>query len=93
MNDYPTDTSDTYEDRIEQLQAELDKHRWISVKERPPKVKHRNHSDFHIVSDGKEWTIASYHFPYERWETSNSPHDLGMEAITHWKPIILPEGE
>lgn len=78
-------------DTLEQLQAELEKHRWIPVSEGLPKrIKTYDQSNFCIITDGKAWTVATRHFPYERWERYNAPHDLNLADITHWMPIILP---
>ena len=74
-----------------ELKAELDKHHWIPVAERPPQDKEYHYSAFYVVTDSIDWTIAHYHIPYERWETVNSPYDLDMLEITHWKPMTLPK--
>ncbi len=69
----------------ELLQAELDKYRWIPVEEQlPEKVK------YYAVTDGLEWWR-------ELWCFVDHSGAMGWEdnpdCITHWKPIILPEGE
>ncbi len=75
---------------IRRLQAELDKHRWIPVGSLPPRSKNHHHSAWYILTDGKEWTVGYYDFPFKRWAKGNSPFDLSMADITHWKPTFLP---
>lgn len=66
--------------------------RWIPVSERlPAQVEHSHCSGWVVATDKKEWTIAQFNYEYDRWEKDHSPFDLYMNAITHWKPIILPE--
>ena len=69
----------------EQLQAELDKHRWIPVAERLPE-KH----DMYDVSDGRRKWEHLWIKMFKGWRKDGMLH---YESITHWKPIILPEGE
>ncbi len=70
---------------IEQLQAELATHRWIPVEERLPE-KH----DMYDVSDGRRKWEHLWIATYKCWREDGSLH---YESVTHWKPIILPEGE
>ncbi len=83
----------------EQLQAKLAKHRWIPVEERLPK----------LVDGGcqSEWVDATngikkhegYYYDYTGRQPMSGAatgkgwccHGIGK--VTHWKPIILPEGE
>ncbi|KKN74464.1 hypothetical protein LCGC14_0390840 [marine sediment metagenome] len=72
------------------IEAELKQHRWIPVSERLPEQKNSYCSAWVVARDKRTWTIAQYNYEYARWEKDHSPYDLSMEAITHWKPIILP---
>ncbi len=75
------------------LAAAEEENRWIPAGEEPPREKTYDQSAFYVVTDGKEWTIGHYDFPYKQWKTCNAPYDLEMEEITYWRPITLPEGE
>ena len=75
---------------IAELQAELDKHRWIRVGERLPKQK------------GWYWVCyGRYHPPTANRQLWGGKWEVGIvlgrqrdiDAITHWKEIILPELE
>ena len=67
---------------IEQLQAELEKHRWIPVSERLPES---SGVVLVLLSDGNIiQAISAYWVNYKGWLN---------QSITHWKPIILPEPE
>ena len=77
-------------DKVEQLQAELDKHRWIPVRERLPEEHedivvcykhHFNQQSFPNMPDALRIIDTSYY--KDRFELE--------EEVTHWKPIILPE--
>lgn len=76
------------EDRILQLQAELDKHRWIPVEERLPESE-----GYYLAAEdgrfGEYWYSKLGGWQHGDRKTSYSCAD----CITHWKPIILPEGE
>ena len=64
---------------IQQLEAELDKHRYIPVIERLPKF--------------GQW-ILTYNPKYKPKVSVNiEAGDRNRDDYTHWKPIILPEGE
>ncbi len=67
---------------------------WIKVtpETMPKQIETYDESDFVIITDGKSWTVATWHFPYGRWKKYNSPHDLNLADIIKWKPITLPEG-
>ncbi len=82
---------------IKDLQAELatakKEHRWIPVGELPPRDKSYHHSKWYVLTDGKDWTIGYYDFPFKRWSKGHSPFDLPMAAITHYRSPTLPEGE
>ena len=66
--------------REQQLQAELDKHRWIPVTERLPKI-------------GQEVLLYSVKFEGSKlcvliwWREALEE----LVEFTHWKPITLPE--
>ncbi len=71
--------------RVEQLEAELDKHRWIPVSERLPKDEY---SILAYGNDGFGYKIVantSYNLEFKKFRI--------LSKVTHWKPIILPEGE
>jgi len=69
--------------RIEQLQTELDKHRWIPVAERLPAMK-----QLILVDWGKRMSDGEC-FELLRWN-GDWP---AAKDIVRWKPIILAEGE
>ena len=86
-----------YRKRIAELQAKLDKHRWIPVEERLP-----NKDGFYLVFPSIENCPALYYQGDWHWydhtddaicETIGHNMDEPIPIITHWKPIILPEGE
>lgn len=76
--------------RLRQLRAALDKHRWIPVEERLPEV------DTYVLwayeSGGISWDDIP-HDADDAWlgRFLSGYHNSGR--ITHWRPIILPEGE
>ncbi len=80
-------------EKLEQLQAELDKHRWIPVSERLPKKSKTGHpqqTEYVYLYTGKKSMIeAFYDYYYKEWYNSDGTSVQG----THWKPIILPKGE
>jgi len=70
------------------LQAELAKHRWIPVEEQFPEQTKDDLRPQVLVFDGESVTGALWrHYDYG-WDFET---DSGKP--THWKPIILPEGE
>ena len=77
-----------------ELRDKYDRQNWVPVSERlPERAKDRRSSDWVVVTDGKEWTIAVYDHKYQAWRKDHSPYDLCMGPVTHWKPISLPEPE
>jgi len=81
-----------YRKRIKQLQAELDKHRWIPVEERLPKrhkVKEYRSNMVLVCGDNEAWR-ACWRYDYNQWMNADF---YGLQKPTHWKPIILPKGE
>ncbi len=73
-----------------QLQAELDKHRWIPVSERLPKAE--NETYFFVLlgtfaSSGRWYNDKTFFVPGLVEEVQS----CGDEGITHWKPIISPD--
>ena len=70
---------------IDQLKADSEKHRWISVSEEmPSQVSGHWGSEIVFATDGKQAWACKYNFSAEYW-TAPTKGD-----ITHWKPIILP---
>ncbi|KKM21497.1 hypothetical protein LCGC14_1634790 [marine sediment metagenome] len=77
---------------LDQLQAELDKHRWIPVEERLPKrhkVKEYRSNMVLVCGDNEAWR-ACWRYDYNQWMNADF---YGLQKPTHWKPIILPKGE
>ena len=72
---------------VDELEEELNKHRWIPVGERLPE-----HESKVLVSDGRYCWTDRYRYGKGRWECLIPGGGDNVE-YTHWKPIILPEGE
>ena len=68
---------------VDELQAELDKHRWIPVEERLPEKQ-----DMYDVSDGRRKWEHLWIKTLKCWRKDGSLH---YESITHWRLRILPE--
>ena len=68
-----------------QLQADLEKHRWIPVSEKLPK------HGCSILACGKDGygyeicAVVSYNLEFNKFRV--------LTDVTHWKPIALPESE
>ncbi len=78
------DYCEKLETKIAELEAELEKHRWIPVSESlPKKIKEFFRSDVCFVSDGNEVWVAAYNFSAFYWQCPSND-------ITHWKPINKP---
>ncbi len=75
--------------KVEQLQAELDKLSWIPVSERLPED---NDTVFVVVQYENEIfsLIGRYSFinDIRKWEVYP---ETKLPTVTHWMPIILPE--
>lgn len=70
---------------MKQLQAALDAHRWIPVEERLPEKNGR----YMIVIANRYVCVSGFAL-----ERQPKGFVVGPACkITHWKPIILPEGE
>lgn len=80
-------------EKLDELDRVKEENRWIPVDVLPPRDKSYHHSKWYVLTDGKEWTIGYYDFPFARWSTGHSPFDLSMDAITHYYQPILPKGE
>ena len=78
-----------YLEQTAKYKAELDEHRWIPVSERLP--------EFIGEYQTFDMTIGYeiLYFDGVLWcEKDTTPcHRNSQERITHWKPIILPEGD
>ena len=82
--------------QLEQLKAELAKHRWIPVSERLPVLIDDNgykySSKVEIIYNGMiiEATFSEHH---NQWFADYGGTTIVMSAslVTHWKPIILPK--
>lgn len=98
LNGYKVVT-DSLRKRIEELRAELDKHRWIPVTERLPEMlsKEKGWSKTVLVFGGGKvglaWFVGKcYNNPkdnYDYWASDFHTSDTFPETITHWKPIYL----
>jgi len=74
---------DIQDERIEELENELEQHHWIPVSERlPEKIKGLFKSKECFVTDGKAAWVAAYNFSAYYWQCP-------LRNITHWKPISL----
>ncbi len=73
---------------IKQLQAELDFHRWVPVAERLPE-------DGRSILLYCNKLITTGYWDDGQWQIygSKSPREYYQKDITHWRLIILPEGE
>lgn len=71
-------------EEFEQLQAELDKYRWISVSEGPPE----NSNPVQVVEFGK---IKEGYYNGERYLVWAGGAWCYSNKVTHHRPIILPE--
>lgn len=90
-------------ERIKELEAALEKHRWIPVTERLPKLNKvgregATQSHWVHITDGEK-IIDAYYYDYTKritkpnYATGKGWCCSGMKKsdITHWKPMILPE--
>jgi len=68
-------------DKIDQLQAKLEQHRWILVSERLPKEK-----GYINVANAKLKIPQTWY-----WTNTNDEAQRLKAFMTHWQPIILPE--
>ena len=76
-------------EKYEQLQAELEKHRWIPVSERLPEGSHS------VLIYCDRMITTGYFDNFEgraEWQIHcNTPRCYYQEKITHWKPITQPK--
>ena len=87
--------SDTALNMIQQLQAELDKLRWIPVSESPKIIADKTISEDILLTDGQYAAIAFYDKMSSKFYGSSGDDDdiiNNMGYFTHWMPIpTLPE--
>lgn len=69
---------------ITELKGELEKHRWIPVSEPPKEPKWK------LVITPFSVFMAKYH--KDKWRPHYQINAKDVTCVTHWKPIILPEG-
>ena len=74
---------------IKVLQAELEKHHWIPVSERLPKLQGETVSGICLITDSESVRLGWYDYKFSGWAWYPLPNTLAKP--THWKPIILPE--
>ena len=68
--------------RIAELEAELEKHRWIPVSEEmPSQVPGHWGSEMVFATDGKQVWACKYNFSAYYWTAPSGD-------VTYWKPII-----
>jgi hypothetical protein len=77
---------------VERLQAELEKHQWVSVEDGPPKAEGwyltKYRGDGRQQLSDKAWVRT---YPYGGiFSTNWNPKKKGKYSVTHWKPIHLP---
>ena len=78
-----------------ELEAELDKHRWIPVSEKLPE----DDSQVWICYEKTGYTYNAYydqnvlHFSQKTWQIFDYSGGYRKAEVnpTHWKPIILPK--
>jgi len=75
-------------ERAEQAEAELEKHRWIPVNEKLPEDDYKYLIFAPSADPDKPFAGIAWYNPKKGW--SLLP-EAWIEAITHWKPIILPK--
>lgn len=73
--------NDKLRERIKELKAQLEQHRWIPVSERLPE----NVATIFILTDEGAGGIGFYDEKGYGWERLD--HAINLN-ITHWKPII-----
>ena len=72
---------DCRNEKISELQAELDKHRWIPVVERLPETT----GAYQVIRKINDYpSTRMYNVHNKDWRSN--------DIVTHWKPIILPKG-
>ncbi len=80
-----------YKEKIEQLEAELAKHRWIPVEEGLPE--RDCFCDIYIPKFNKNCPQRGWYNEHKKsWLTTTKGWGITRQ-VTHWKPIILPEQE
>ncbi len=70
-----------FQTEIDQLKAELEKHRWIPVSERLPKES----GYYQVIRKGNGWPTTRIFY------VGDKPEWTSGDIVTHWKDVILPE--
>ncbi len=78
----PKEYTRSLEMKVKQLQAELEKHRWIPVSERLPEEKECDEILF--INEG---LVEAGEFKNGLFWDNNG---RSFDKVTHWKPIYLP---
>ena len=76
------------DEQIKQLEAELEKYRWIPVEERLPE----EDTDC-LCFEGTFAGLGCYQRNSDTLRMQWQVNGFVSKRVTHWKPIILPEGE
>lgn len=104
VREHPTDVSaigiNALLDEIDRLTVEVEKHRWISVKERLPETYetddvfgYRHSKVCNVIGKDRCRWMAYYDQDENQWCTLPTGVYLGIDYVTHWMPIPEPPKE